>query len=66
MCFLATVSLAVWMLFLLLIDLLLSYMAIAPFLKPENSMPADYEQTLFFVSPSTGRNARERRERSHA
>ena len=44
--FLATVSLAVWMLFLLLIEFLLSYIAIAPF--SENCMPADYEQSLHF------------------
>ena len=46
--FLATVSLAVWMLVLLLIEFLLSYMAIAPFSTPENCVPADYEQSLFF------------------
>ena len=46
--FLATVSLAVWMLFLLLIEFLVSYMAIASFSTPENCMPADYEQSLFF------------------
>ena len=38
--FLATVILAVWMLFLsLLIEFLLSYMAIAPFSIPENCFP---------------------------
>ena len=46
--FLATVNLAVWMLFLLLIEFLLSYMAIAPFSIPENCIPADYEQSLLF------------------
>ena len=47
--FLATVILAVWMLFLsLFIEFLLSYMAIAPFSIPENCMPADHEQSLFF------------------
>ena len=46
--FWATVRLAVWMLFLLLIEFVSSYMGIAPFSIPENCIPADYKQSLFF------------------